>query len=93
MRNYEFTVLFNADEEQFKKGLDDVKALLAGKKAEITKEEDMGVRQTAYVIKKQDKAHYVYFELSADPTTMHDMEHALVLHPSVLKFLFVNKSN
>lgn len=92
MRNYEFTVIFDADEEKFKKGLEDVTAMLAAAKAEITKQDDMGVRQLAYVIKKQDKGHYVYFEMQGDPAQMQEIERKLVLHASVLKYLFVNKS-
>lgn len=92
MRNYEFTVIFDADEEKFKKGLEDVSAMLAEAKAEVSKQDDMGVRLLAYVIKKQDKGHYVYFEMKADPANIHGMEQALVLNPNVLKFLFVNKS-
>ncbi len=93
MRNYEFTVIFDADEEKFKQGLEDVTAMLATAKAEITKQDDMGVRMLAYVIKKQDKGHYVYFEMQADPAQIQGLERKLVLHNSVLKFLFVNKSN
>ncbi len=66
--------------------------MLSQAKAEITKQEDCGVRQLAYTIKKKDKGHYVYFEMQADPTQMQSMERKLVLHASVLKFLFVNTS-
>ena len=92
MRNYEFTVIFDADEEKFKQGLEDVSAMLATAKAEITKQEDMGVRQLAYIIKKKDKGHYVYFEMQADPAQIQGLERKLVLHNDVLKYLFVNTS-
>lgn len=89
MRNYEFTVIFDADEEKSKKGLDDVTKMLSDAKANVTKQDDLGVRVLAYKIKKQDKGHYVYFELSAEPASLPTFEKALVFDPNVLKFLFV----
>ena len=90
MRNYEFTVIFDADDEKMKQGLAFVTETLEKAKATITKQEDLGVKTLAYQIQKQDKGHYVYFELSADPTTIASMSHVFQLSTLVLKFLFVN---
>ncbi len=90
MRNYEFTVIFDADDEKMKQGLAFVTETLEKAKATITKQEDLGVKTLAYQIQKQDKGHYVYFELSADPTTIAPMSHVFQLSTLVLKFLFVN---
>ena len=58
-------VILVMDEDKTKAGLKCNRRLqLLG---EITKQEDMGVKFLAYEIKKQDKGHYVYFELKADP--------------------------
>ena len=72
MRNYEFTVIFDANDEKMKEGLAFVTETLA------------------YQINKQDKGHYVYFELSADPASIARLSHAFQLSTLVLKFLFVN---
>ena len=56
IQNYEFTVIFDADEEKSKAGLELVKSTLARFNAEITKEEDLGVKTLAYIIRKQEKA-------------------------------------
>jgi small subunit ribosomal protein S6 len=52
----------------------------------------MGVRNLAYSIKKQDKGHYYYFELKADPSTINGFNNSFKLMQPVLKFLFVNNS-
>ena len=90
MRNYEFTIIFDANEEKTKSGLELVTSLFEKAGVEITKQEDMGVKYLAYDIKKQEKGHYVYFEMKADPSTILGFEKEFLLNTSILKFLFVN---
>lgn len=90
MREYEFTVIFDANEEKMKAGLQFVTDELAKAGAEITKQDDMGVKTLAYLIKKQDKGHYVYFELNCDPSKIAALSHEFQLSTNILKFLFVN---
>ncbi len=90
IQNYEFTVIFDADEEKTKSGLELVKSTFERNGVEITKEEDLGVKTLAYVIRKQEKGHYVYFELKADTATIAKMNNVFQLSTLVLKFLFVN---
>ena len=91
MRNYEFTVIFDANEEQTAKGLELILAEFTTAQVEIVKQDDMGVRNLAYLIKKQDKGHYYYFELKADPATINVFNNSFKLMTPVLKFLFVLK--
>ena len=91
MRNYEFTVIFDANEEQTAKGMEIVSNQLAKASANITKQEDMGVKNLAYTIKKQDKGHYYYFELEAEPQSINAMTAEFLLENSILKHLFVAK--
>ena len=91
MRNYEFTVILNANEEMTEKGMEIVSNALKAAGAEIAKQEDMGVKNLAYTIKKQDKGHYYYFELSADPQSINKMTSEFLLETSILKHLFVAK--
>ena len=93
MRNYEFTVIFDANEDQTAKGLETVVADFTAAQVEITKQEDMGVRNLAYPIRKQDKGHYYYFELKADPSIINGFNNSFKLMVPVLKFLFVNKND
>ncbi len=90
MRNYEFTVILKATEDNTKAGLEFVTSIFAAANVEITKQDDMGVKFLAYDIKKQDKGHYVYFELKADPSTILGFEQEFLLNSDILKFLFVN---
>jgi small subunit ribosomal protein S6 len=91
MRNYEFTVIFDANEEKTAKGLEFVTSQLAAAKANVAKQEDMGVRNLAYLIKKQDKGHYYYFELEAEPQSINAMAAEFLLQGEILKHLFVLK--
>ncbi|MEA5031841.1 MAG: 30S ribosomal protein S6 [Sphaerochaeta sp.] len=91
MRNYEFTVIFDANEDQTAKGLELVLAEFTTAQVEITKQEDMGVKNLAYPIKKQDKGHYYFFELKADPSVINGFNNTFKLMTPLLKFLFVNK--
>ncbi|MDD4572851.1 MAG: 30S ribosomal protein S6 [Sphaerochaeta sp.] len=90
MRNYEFTIIFDANEEKAKSGLELVTSVFEKAGVEITKQEDMGVKYLAYDIKKQEKGHYVYFEMKADPSSILGFEKEFLLNTSILKFLFVN---
>ena len=90
MRNYEFTIIFDANEEKTKSGLELVTSLFEKAGVEITKQDDMGVKYLAYDIKKQEKGHYVYFEMKADPSSILGFEKEFLLNTSILKFLFVN---
>lgn len=90
MNKYEFTVIFDADEEKTKLGLEFVNGRFEKNSVEVTKQEDLGVKTLGYQIKKQDKGHYVYFELNANPETINKMSHDFLLNGNVLKFLFVN---
>jgi len=90
MRNYEFTIIFDANEEKTQGGLELVTGIFEKAGVEITKQEDMGVKYLAYDIKKQEKGHYVYFEMKADPSSILGFEKDFLLSTSILKFLFVN---
>ncbi len=91
MRNYEFTVIFDANEEKTTAGMEFVLKTFADAGVEIAKQEDMGVKILAYPIKKQDKGHYFYFEMKADPASIRGFEQQFLLSAPILKFLFVNQ--
>ena len=48
MRNYEFTVIFQANEDNTNAGLEMVTSTFSAAGVEITKQEDMGVKILAY---------------------------------------------
>lgn len=88
--NYEFTVIFDANEDKTKEGLAVVEAAFAKNGVEVTKQEDMGVKTLAYLINKQEKGHYVYFEIKAEGDSVKKMSRTFQLNSNILKFLFIN---
>ncbi len=91
MRDYEFTAIFYADEEKAASGSEFVQKKFDENGVEITKMEDMGVRQLAYLIKKQDKGRYCYYEIKAESDKISGMTSDFMLSGVMLKFLFVAK--
>lgn len=88
--DYEFTVIFDSNEDKMKEGLALVEENFKANGVEITKQDDMGVKTLAYLINKQDKGHYVYFEIKADTSSIAKMSREFQLSTLILKFLFVN---
>ncbi len=88
--NYEFTVIFDANEDKTKEGLELVESSFAKYGVEVIKKDDMGVRTLAYLINKQEKGHYFYFEIKAEGDSIKSMSRAFELSNNVLKYLFIN---
>ncbi len=91
MRTYELTCIFRIDEDAYNKGKELVKTLSEKLSSKIIKDEDMGVKDLAYEIKKEAKGHYNYFEIEADPESVASMEKEFRLSAPFLKYLFVKK--
>lgn len=89
MNKYEVTFIFYSEDERFKKGLDAVKAELEKINAVIQKEEDLGNRELAYLISKESRAHYIYFELEADPLKIEGITKNFNLNVDILKYIFI----
>ena len=88
--NYEFTVIFDSNEDKTKEGLELLESNFAKYGVEVTKKEDMGVKTLAYLINKQEKCHYFYYEIKADGSSVKPISRALELSYNVLKYLFIN---
>ncbi len=93
MRAYEFTTVFRVKEDGYANGLKAVKAILAEGGAAITTEEDGGDRPLAYLVRKEERGHYHFFDIEMDPTAMGKAENALKLETNLLKYLFVKKES
>ncbi len=91
MRTYELTCIFKTDEDAYTKGKEFVKTLCEKFSSKILKEEDHGVKDLAYEIKKEKKGHYYYLELETAPDSVASMEKEFLLAAPFLKYLFVNK--
>ncbi len=89
MTKYELVCLFKTKEDNYAKGLEAVKAILTEAGAEFLKEDDMGDRQVAYPIKKEDRAHYNFFLLNLDGSKIALVDEQFKLREELLKYLFV----
>ena len=91
MRKYEAVIIFNTDEGNFEKGKEIVKTQFEELGINLTKEEDMGERKLAYLIKKHDRGHYYLYEFESAPEKIKQFEKSLKLKNEVLKMLIVKK--
>lgn len=89
MRTYEVVFIFRHENDHFTKGLDFVRNELKANGANIVKEEDMGERNLAYPIKKQDRGHYILFNVEFDPSKVSEIDKIFKLQTEILKFLFI----
>jgi small subunit ribosomal protein S6 len=90
MRNYELMIIFRKEDDSFARGKELLKSEISRVKANITKEDDMGVRDLAYMVKKENRGHYCLYNLEMQPATVADVDKNLRLSSDVLKYLFVN---
>jgi small subunit ribosomal protein S6 len=88
LRQYDAVFIYPPAEET----LGTVKNLVSdefkGSSVKILKEEDMGVKSLAYEIKKNDRGHYICYNIEAEPDTIKSLEKSLKLKPDILKFVF-----
>jgi small subunit ribosomal protein S6 len=91
MRQYELTAIVgteNDETELGKKGIDDT---IKKVQAQVIREEDSGIRDLAYEVKKRDKGHYYYWELELEPQQVQLLDEELRLLNPVLKHLLIKK--
>ncbi|HEX6980964.1 MAG TPA: 30S ribosomal protein S6 [Alphaproteobacteria bacterium] len=64
-------------------------AIVTERGGRVTKREYWGLRNLAYRIKKNRKAHYVLLNIDAPAPAVHEMERNMRLNEDVLRFLTV----
>jgi small subunit ribosomal protein S6 len=89
MRTYELTIILGTEEDEASTGKEQVEALLKKAEALITKTDDLGVRELAYLIKKRSKGHYYYYELEMNPENAFKLEEELRLTNQLMKHLMI----
>ncbi|MDR1894881.1 MAG: 30S ribosomal protein S6 [Spirochaetales bacterium] len=91
MHKYEVVFVFVPEEDRFKAGLETIREELKKAEGVISKEEDMGLRELAYPIRKESQGHYFCFYAEINPAAVIAIDQAAKLQKNVLKFLFVRK--
>jgi len=91
MRLYDIVVLVSPDlsEEDAGKLAGDYKKILTDGGAEIVKDEPWGRRRLAFPILRKREAFYYYFQASAEPPIVAEVERRMKLSDQVLRHLAV----
>lgn len=85
--NYALTLILKPDlEEKARKELIEPVVKKLGK---IEKEEDWGVRDLAYQIKRFDKGYYIHYLFQAEPLSISSLDKALKLEEDIIRYLLV----
>ncbi|MFO7849158.1 MAG: 30S ribosomal protein S6 [Spirochaetia bacterium] len=91
MRQYELTIIVGTEEDEATLGKQKVEEQLKKAQVNVKKEDDKGVRDLAYPIKKRQKGHYYYYEFDAEPENAPVLEQELRLLNPFIKYLLVKK--
>jgi small subunit ribosomal protein S6 len=68
---------------------DELAAILGEGGGKITKRENWGLRSLTYRIKKNRKAHYLFFNIDAPPAAVNEYERRMRINEDVLRYLTV----
>lgn len=91
MSYYEHVFLVRPDTtaQQLEKLVKEFAGIVKTAGGKVTKTENWGLRNLAYKIKKNRKAHYILFNLDTPPAAVSELERQERLHDDVLRFMTV----
>ena len=91
MALYESVIIGRQDltNSQFEALIDEFISVIKSHDGEIKKTEYWGIRNLAYKINKNRKAHYYMLNISSSPETISEYERLLGLHEDIIRFLTV----
>lgn len=89
MYKYEATFIFNPGVEMYENGKTALKKEFDNLGIKVIKEEDKGEQALTYLIKKNSRGHYIFFEIEAPPQSLPSLDKTLKIKPEILKYLFV----
>ena len=91
MALYESVIIGRQDltNSQFEILIDEFTSVIKSHDGEIKKTEYWGIRNLAYKINKNRKAHYYMLNISSSPETISEYERLLGLHEDIIRFLTI----
>ena len=91
MALYESVIIGRQDltNSQFETLIEEFTSVIKSHDGEIKKTEYWGIRNLAYKINKNRKAHYYMLNISSSPETISEYERLLGLHEDIIRFLTV----
>lgn len=84
-----FVVRHDMSAQQVEQLADTFSDIIKNNGGEVTKTEHWGLKTLAYRIKKNRKAHYVFFNVDAPSAAMQELERNMRLNEDVLRYLTV----
>jgi small subunit ribosomal protein S6 len=92
MRHYEIVLLVHPDQsEQVPAMMDRYKGLITTAGGKVTRLEDWGRQQMAYMINKLGKAHYLLLNIECTKETLVELETGFRFNDAILRHLTVKK--
>jgi len=89
MINYEAVFVLRTEDDLFNKGKEIVDSELKKVDAEIQGEEDMGVKDLAYLLGDQRKGHYYLYKFQTDPLQVQTFEDSIKHKAEILRHIVV----
>ena len=91
MALYESVIIGRQDltNSQFETLIEEFISVIKSHDGEIKKTEYWGIRNLAYKINKNRKAHYYMLNISSSPETISEYERLLGLHEDIIRFLTI----
>jgi len=90
LRTYEYLYIFDPQEENVAKTIEEIKKDYEKLGVRLIKEEEMGKRRLAYEIDKKTDGFYYLTQIEVDDfTKMQEFEKDLALNPIVIRFMKV----
>ncbi|MFA6624412.1 MAG: 30S ribosomal protein S6 [Bacilli bacterium] len=89
MTNYEimYVLMPNLDADGIKAEIVNLNKIITDNGGKVTGSNEWGMRDLAYVIKKQTKGYYVVAQVSCEPKAINEFDRIVRLDPKVLRFL------
>lgn len=88
MKNYEAIFILKPEEENITKGKSILQEEFESSGIKVIEQQDMGQKDLAYTIKKQDKGHYFCYKIQSEPDKLKIIDKNLRLTQEILKFVF-----
>ncbi len=92
-RNYEAVFIYQIGEGSLSEGKTFVTSEFQNNGLKVLHENDMGERNLAYEIKKNERGHYIRYDLEASSDLIQQIDRSLKLRPEILKYIFFRKEN
>lgn len=92
-RQYELMVIIDSDigENAINDSKDKLRQRIKKIKGAILHEDDWGLKNLAYKIKKRERGHYIIFEFTAEPSYISEIDRFLRLETEILRHMLITR--